>query len=90
MENDDSTAFQDNGDDEPDDAAERARLIELYDLDGDGKVSMVESWRSTLGLIDARMQTLAQRDGVLVKLATSAHRLLDRYDNDENPPGPDK
>lgn len=81
------SAAQGNGDDEPDDtAAESARLLALYDLDGDGKISVVESLRATVGLVDARMQSLAKRDGVLGKLATAAHRMLDRMDNDENPP----
>ncbi|MGB5756549.1 MAG: hypothetical protein WBM50_06515 [Acidimicrobiales bacterium] len=87
IEDNDPSAAQDNGDDEPDDtAAESARLLALYDLDGDGKISVVESLRATVGLVDARMQSLAKRDGVLGKLATTAHRMLDRIDNDESPP----
>lgn len=83
-----STAARDNGDDGSDDtAAESERLLAIYDLDGDGKISVVESMRATLGLIDARAQKIAEkRDGVLGKLATVAHRMLDRFDNDENPP----
>lgn len=82
-EDDDSTAAPNNGTDEPDDmASESERLRSLYDLDGDGKVSIVESLRATLGVVDARMQSLAERDGLLGKLAAVAHRVLDRFDND--------
>jgi hypothetical protein len=87
IDDNDSSAAQSNGDEEPDDTAEdSARQLALYDLNGDGKISVVESLRATVGLVDARMQSLAKRDGVLGKLATAAHRVLDRIDNDENPP----
>ncbi len=87
MDDDDSTAALGKGEDDSDDAAaESERLLAIYDLNKDGKISVVETLRATLGIVDARMQKLAKRDGVLGKLATAAHRLLDRFDNDENPP----
>lgn len=89
MDDDESTAALEKGDEESDDAAaESERLLAIYDLNKDGKISLVEIWRATLGIVDARMQTLAEREDVLGKLATAAHRLLDRFDNDENPPRP--
>lgn len=85
----DATPTHDDGQSEPEgEAAESERLLALYDLNGDGKVSVVESLRATLGLVDARMQTLAKRGGLVGKLATAAHRVLDRFDNDGNPSSP--
>ncbi|MGB5757359.1 MAG: hypothetical protein WBM50_10625 [Acidimicrobiales bacterium] len=65
-----------------DDAAERAAALEAFDLDGDGKVSNTEAARANLGVIDAGLQTLAKRGGIIGKLAAAAHRVLDRFDND--------
>lgn len=80
---DDSIEAQGDGTGEPDDAADESeRLIALYDLDEDGKVSLIESLRATIGVVDARMQSLAEREGPIGKLAAVAHRVLDRFDND--------
>jgi hypothetical protein len=65
-----------------DDAAERAATLDAYDLDGDGKVSNTEAARANLGVIDAGLQSLAERGGIVGKLAAAAHRVLDRFDND--------
>ena len=48
-------------------SSESADDIELaaYDLDGDGKISVLESERARLGLVDARLEEIAQRRGGL-------------------------
>ena len=63
-------------------AAERAALLDAYDLDGDGKVSHTEAARAQLGIIDAGLGSRAKRGGIIGKLAAAAHRILDRFDND--------
>lgn len=57
-------------------------VLGAYDLDGDGKVSVVEDARATLGVIDARLEELAEKPGVRGKLAEAAHEVLDKLDND--------
>jgi len=58
--------------------------IEALDLDDDGKVSLVEMGRAKIGIVDAKMEELAERGGVTGKLAEAAHRVLDAIDNDES------
>lgn len=53
-----------------------------FDLDGDGKVSTIEDTRATLGLIDARLEQVADQGGVKGKIADAAHHVVDRLDND--------
>ncbi|MGA9277827.1 hypothetical protein [Ilumatobacter sp.] len=53
-----------------------------FDLDGDGKVSPVEDARATLGLIDARLEQVAEEGGTIGKIADVAHHVVDRMDND--------
>ncbi len=53
-----------------------------YDLNDDGKISPLEGARAELGLVDARLEQLAQEPGVKGKLADAAHHLLDKLDND--------
>ncbi len=53
-----------------------------YDLDGDGKISVIESERARLGLVDARLEEIAEDGGVKGKLADAAHRVIDKLDND--------
>ena len=57
--------------------------VDAYDLDEDGKISLVEMERARLGLVDARMEELAEDGGVKGKLAEAAHKVLDKLDNDE-------
>lgn len=64
------------------DASDRAANLEAFDLDGDGQVSNTEAARANLGVIDAGLQSLAKRGGVIGRLAAVAHRVLDRFDND--------
>lgn len=73
----------DERDEQPDaaDAGEDA-AIDPYDLDEDGKVSMIEAERGRLGIVDARMEELAEEAGIKGKLAEAAHKVLDKLDND--------
>ena len=56
--------------------------LEAYDLDGDGKISIVENERARLGIVDARLEELAEHDGVTGAVAEAAHKVVDRLDND--------
>jgi hypothetical protein len=56
--------------------------LDAYDLDHDGKISIVEAERARLGLVDARLEELAEHDGVKGKLAKAAHEVIDKLDND--------
>ena len=63
--------------------AEAAELnLETFDLDHDGKVSATEDMRARLGLVDARLEEIADEGGIKGKLAEGAHHLLDKLDND--------
>ncbi len=55
---------------------------EAFDLDDDGKISIIEAERARLGVVDARMAELAKEDGVKGTLAKAAHEILDKIDND--------
>lgn len=66
-------------DGEPDDEANR---LEAYDLDGDGKVSIVEDAKFRLGVVDAQLEQAAEEDGLTGKLADAAHQIVDKLDND--------
>ena len=69
---------------EPDrDESDLEVQVEAYDLDEDGKISIVEMERAKLGIVDAHMEELAEQDGVKGKLAGAAHKVLDKLDNDE-------
>jgi hypothetical protein len=61
--------------------AETSRLG-AYDLDGDGKISMVEDARARLGVIDADLEHAAQEGGIKGKIAEAAHHIVDKLDND--------
>ena len=56
--------------------------IEAYDLDGDGKISLIENERARLGIVDARLEQIADEGGVKGAVADAAHRVVDRLDND--------
>ena len=58
--------------------------IEALDLDDDGKVSLVEMGRAKIGIVDAKMEELAERGGVTGRLAEAAHKVLDALDNDDS------
>jgi hypothetical protein len=58
--------------------------LEVYDLDGDGKISLIENERARLGIIDARLEQIAAEGGVKGFVADAAHHLVDRLDNDND------
>ncbi len=79
MTDENGTATEPSGDDELNlDEAELA----AFDLDGDGKISMVEAERARLGLIDARLEEIAEEGGLKGSLAEAAHKIVDKLDND--------
>jgi hypothetical protein len=55
---------------------------DVYDLDGDGEVSTLEAERARLGLVDARLEEIADKGGIKGHLADAAHKLIDKLDND--------
>ena len=57
--------------------------IDAYDLDADGKISLVEMGRAQIGIVDARMEQIAEHDGITGKLAETVHKVLDAIDNDD-------
>ena len=57
--------------------------LETYDLDGDGKISAIEAERARLGLVDARLEEIAEEGGVKGAVAEAAHKVLDKLDNDD-------
>jgi hypothetical protein len=65
-------------------ASESVQDVELdaYDLDGDGKISVLESERARLGLVDARLEEIAEEGGIKGKVADAAHHVMDKLDND--------
>jgi len=56
--------------------------IDAYDLDDDGKISLVEQERARLGVIDARLEEIAEGDGAKAAIADALHKVVDRLDND--------
>ncbi|MEO5901537.1 MAG: hypothetical protein ABIR68_15615 [Ilumatobacteraceae bacterium] len=62
--------------------AEEADRLEAYDLNHDGNVSIVESARATLGLVDARLEEIAHEPGLKGRVADAAHHVIDKLDND--------
>jgi hypothetical protein len=56
--------------------------LEAFDLDHDGKISLVESERARLGVVDARLEELAEEGGLKGKLAEGMHKIVDKLDND--------
>jgi hypothetical protein len=59
-----------------------AEQLAAYDLDGDGKISLMENERARLGIIDARLEQIADKGGVKGFVADAAHHVVDRLDND--------
>lgn len=56
--------------------------VEAFDLNDDGKISIVEQERARLGVLDARLEEIAEEGGIKGKLADAAHQLIDKLDND--------
>lgn len=61
---------------------DKASQLAAYDLDGDGEVGVVEGLRAELGVIDARLEDVAEEGGIKGKIADVAHHVVDRLDND--------
>jgi hypothetical protein len=61
---------------------EKAIILAAYDLDGDGEVGVVEGLRAELGIVDARLEEIADEGGITGKIANAAHHVVDRLDND--------
>ncbi len=57
-------------------------LLEAYDLDGDGEVSPIEEVRGDLGIVDARLEQIAEEGGVKGAIADAVHKVVDKLDND--------
>jgi hypothetical protein len=56
--------------------------LAAFDLDHDGKISILEEERARLGIVDARLEQLSDKDGVLGRIAHVAHEVVDKLDND--------
>ena len=56
--------------------------LDAYDLDDDGKISLVEDARANLGVVDAQLEAFADEPGLKGRLANAAHKLTDKLDND--------
>lgn len=56
--------------------------LETFDVDGDGKIGVIDAERARLGLIDARLEQIADDGGLAGSLAGAAHSIVDRLDND--------
>ena len=56
--------------------------LEAFDLDHDGKISLIESERARLGVVDARLEEIADEGGLKGKLAEGMHHIIDKLDND--------
>lgn len=56
--------------------------LDAFDLDHDGTISVSEEERARLGVVDARLEQIAEEGGVKGKLADVAHKIVDKLDND--------
>lgn len=57
--------------------------VAAFDLDGDGKISTIEAERARLGVVDARLEEIAEEGGVKGAIADALHKVVDRLDNDD-------
>ena len=57
--------------------------LETYDLDGDGEIGVIDHERARLGLVDARLEEIAEEGGIKGAIAEAAHKVLDKLDNDD-------
>ena len=56
--------------------------LETFDLDHDGKISTSEDLRARLGIVDARLEEIADEGGIKGALAEGMHKIVDKLDND--------
>jgi hypothetical protein len=68
----------------PDEPTDAELELETYDLDGDGEIGVIDHERARLGLVDARMEEIAEEGGIKGALAEVAHKILDVFDNDSD------
>ena len=66
----------------PDEPTDAELELETYDIDGDGEIGVIDHERARLGLVDARMEEIADEGGIKGALAEVAHKILDVFDND--------
>ena len=64
------------------DPKDKENRLAAYDLDGDGEISAIEDARAQLGVVDARLEQVAEEGGVKGKIADAAHQIVDKLDND--------
>jgi len=58
--------------------------LETYDIDHDGEIGVIDHERARLGLVDARMEEIAEEGGIKGAFAGVAHKILDAFDNDSS------
>lgn len=56
--------------------------LEAFDIDHDGHIGVLDSERARLGVVDARLEEVAQEGGIVGKIAEVAHKVVDKLDND--------
>jgi hypothetical protein len=66
----------------PDESTPDEAELDAFDLDHDGKISLIESERARLGIVDARLEEIAEEGGLKGSIAEAAHKILDKLDND--------
>jgi hypothetical protein len=82
MSNDDEDDSREPAATEAADSEDESLEPDPYDLDEDGTVSLVEAERGRLGMVDARLEQLADEPGLKGRLADAAHKVVDKLDND--------
>ena len=82
MSNNDEDASREVATAEAADPGDESLEPDPYDLDEDGTVSLVEAERGRLGMVDARLEELAEEPGLKGRLADAAHKVIDKLDND--------
>jgi hypothetical protein len=65
-----------------DPAEDRQIELDTFDLDHNGKISLMEEGRARMGLLDARLEEAAEKGGITGKIAGVAHKITDKLDND--------
>lgn len=66
---------------EPTSENDEARL-DAYDVNHDGHISPLEDVEALLGVVDARLEQIAEEPGLKGKIADAAHKIVDHLDND--------
>ena len=61
--------------------------LEAFDLDHDGEISVLEEERARLGVVDARLEAIAEEGGVKGKIADVAHKWSTSSTTTDDPHG---